>query len=130
MLSGPATEPAGNERMALMTSLSVTDTALNVNGSGTTERFTEAGGVSLAERVQCDIVGKCRLFVGIDDADRCSNVAIFKFQPDRHGQFQSIRSKREPAGLWIATVGVASIVLFFITYAVRVVLTTRSRRGK
>jgi len=44
MLSGPATEPAGNERMALMTSLSVTDTALNVNGSGTTERFTEAGG--------------------------------------------------------------------------------------
>jgi len=42
--SGPAAEPAGNDRMALMTSLSVTDTALNVDGSGTTERSTKAGG--------------------------------------------------------------------------------------
>jgi len=46
MPSGPATEPAGNERMALMTSFSVTDTALNEDGSGTTERSTEAGGCS------------------------------------------------------------------------------------
>ena len=32
---GPATEPAGNERMAATTSCSVTDNALNVDRSGT-----------------------------------------------------------------------------------------------
>ena len=32
MPSGPAAEPAGNERMALITSRSVTDTASNVDG--------------------------------------------------------------------------------------------------